>query len=427
MKVLVVGGGGREHALCWAIKRDLPSADLFCAPGNPGTVPLANNLPIGSEDLERIVRAVQAHSIDLTIVGPELPLARGLVDRLQLAGRLVFGPTAKAAELEASKSFAKDVLHAANVPTAPSRTFTGLNAAIAYVDRHAVPLVVKASGLAAGKGVVVCGTREEGRRAVNAMLRDGIFGDAGKTVVIEAFLEGEELSVLAIANGREVRILPPAQDHKRLLELDRGPNTGGMGAYSPVAFATPAFLAQVERDVLLPALVEMERRGAPFFGVLYAGLMLGADGNPQVIEFNCRFGDPEAQVVLPLISEGLTEAMRASAANEPLPPLTIAGGAAVTTVLAAAGYPDQPKRGDVIHIPEKLPDGVIVFHAGTQRDEDGVLRTNGGRVLAVTAVAPTFTAAQEASRKAAEMIQFEGKQFRRDIGWREARRVAVKS
>lgn len=425
MKVLVVGGGGREHALCWAIKRDLPSADLFCAPGNPGTVPLANNLPIGSEDLERIVRAVQAHDIGLTIVGPEIPLARGLVDRLHEAGRLVFGPTARAAELEASKSFAKEVLHAANVPTARSRTFTGLSAALAYVERHAVPLVVKASGLAAGKGAVVCGTRDEARRAVNAMLRDGIFGDAGRTVVIEAFLEGEELSVLAIASGREVRILPPAQDHKRLLELDRGPNTGGMGAYSPVAFATPALLARVERDVLLPVLAEMERRGAPFSGVLYAGLMLGADGNPQVIEFNCRFGDPEAQVVLPLVSAGLTEAMRAAAANEPLPPLTIKDGAAVTTVLAAAGYPDLPRRGDAIHIPEALPDGVIAFHAGTQRDEDGVLRTNGGRVLAVTAVAPTFTAAQEASRRAADMIEFEGKQFRRDIGWREARRVVA--
>jgi phosphoribosylamine--glycine ligase len=425
VKVLVVGGGGREHALCWAIKRDLPSADLFCAPGNPGTVPLANNLPIGSEDLERLVRAVQAHDIDLTVVGPELPLARGLVDRLQQAGRLVFGPTARAAELEASKSFTKEVLHAANVPTARSRTFTGLNAALAYLDRHAVPLVVKASGLAAGKGAVVCGTREEARRAVNAMLRDGIFGDAGRTVVIEAFLEGEELSVLAIANGREVRILPPAQDHKRLLELDRGPNTGGMGAYSPVAFATPALLAQIERDVLLPVLGEMERRGAPFSGVLYAGLMLGVDGNPQVIEFNCRFGDPEAQVILPLVKSGLTEAMRASAANEALPQLTIADGAAVTTVLAAAGYPDHPRRGDPIRIPDTLPDGVTVFHAGTQRDEEGVLRTNGGRVLAVTAVAPTFTAAQETSRKAAEMIEFEGKQFRKDIGWREARRVVA--
>jgi len=423
MKVLVVGGGGREHALCWALKRDLPSADLFCAPGNPGTVPLANNLPIGSEDLERLVRAAVAHDIELTVVGPEAPLARGLVDRLREAGRLVFGPTAQAAEIEASKSFAKDVMQAANVPTAPSRSFTALGAALAYVDRHTEPLVVKASGLAAGKGAIVCGTREEARRAVNAMLHDGSFGDAGRTVVIEAFLAGEELSVLALTNGREVRILPPAQDHKRLLERDRGPNTGGMGAYSPVSFATPDLLARVERDVLLPTLLEMEKRGAPFSGVLYAGLMIDANGNPNVIEFNCRFGDPEAQVVLPLVSSGLAAAMRAIAASEELPPLAIANGAAVTTVLAAAGYPESPRRGDAIHIPDGLPHGVTVFHAGTQRDEAGVLRTNGGRVLSVTAVAPTFSAAQRASRTAAEMIEFEGKQFRGDIGWREARRV----
>ena len=427
MKVLVVGGGGREHALCWALKRDLPSADLFCAPGNPGTVPLANNLPIGSEDLERLVRAVVAHDIELTIVGPEAPLALGLVDRIREAGRLVFGPTANAAEIEASKSFAKDVMQAANVPTAPSRTFTGLSAALAYVDRHAEPLVVKASGLAAGKGAIVCGTREEARRTVNTMLRDGSFGDAGRTVVIEAFLTGEELSVLALTNGREVRILPPAQDHKRLLDQDRGPNTGGMGAYSPVSFATPDLLARVERDVLLPTLQEMEKRGAPFSGVLYAGLMIGPDGNPNVIEFNCRFGDPEAQVVLPLVSTGLTGAIRAIASGEHLPPLAISNGAAVTTVLAAAGYPDAPERGAAIHIPDALPHGVTVFHAGTQRDEAGVLRTNGGRVLSVTAVAPTFSAAQSASLAAAELIEFEGKHFRRDIGWREARRVGSRS
>lgn len=423
MKVLVVGGGGREHALCWALKRDLPSADLFCAPGNPGTVPLANNLPIGSEDLERLVRAVVAHDIELTIVGPEAPLARGLVDRIRETGRLVFGPTARAAELEASKSFAKDVMEAAHVPTAPSRSFSALGAALAYIDQHAKPLVVKASGLAAGKGAIVCGTRGEARHAVTAMLHDGSFGDAGRTVVIEAFLAGEELSVLALTNGREVRILPPAQDHKRLLEQDRGPNTGGMGAYSPVSFATPDLLARVERDVLLPTLLEMEKRGAPFSGVLYAGLMIDPDGTPNVIEFNCRFGDPEAQVVLPLISAGLAGAMRAIAAGEELPPLAIANSAAVTTVLAAAGYPEAPRRGAAIHIPEGLPHGVTVFHAGTQRDDAGVLRTNGGRVLSVTAVAPTFSAAQGASRAAAEMIEFEGKQFRRDIGWREAGRA----
>ncbi len=426
MKLLVVGGGGREHALCWALRRDLPSADLFCAPGNPGTALLANNLPIGSEDQDRLVRAVQAHAIDLTVVGPEAPLARGLADRLRDAGRAVFGPSAAAAQIEASKAFAKEVMQAAGVPTATSRTFTAaeLKMALAYVDRHAEPLVVKASGLAAGKGAIVCVNREEAGRAVNAMLRDSIFGDAGRTVVIESFLEGEELSVLAITNGRDLVILPPAQDHKRLLEQDRGPNTGGMGAYTPVSLATPALLDRIEREVLRPTLKEMARRGAGFSGLLYAGVMVGFDGTPNVVEFNCRFGDPETQAILPLLTSGLTDALGAAARGEPLPPVGVREGAAVTTVLAAHGYPDAPRRGDPIDIPATLPEGVVVFHAGTQRDETGVLRTNGGRVLAVTAVAPTFAAAQQASRAAAEAIQFEGRQFRRDIGWREARRKA---
>ncbi len=425
MKVLVVGGGGREHALCWALRRDLPSADLFCAPGNPGTAALANNLHIGSDDQDRLVRAAQAHDIDLTIVGPEAPLAKGLADRLREAGRVVFGPSAAAAQIEASKAFAKDVMTAAGVPAASSRTFVAadLKLALAFIDRHAEPLVVKASGLAAGKGAIVCGTREEARRAVNAMLRDGVFGEAGQTVVVESFLEGEELSILAITNGRDLAILPPAQDHKRLLELDRGPNTGGMGAYSPVSLATPALLDRVEREILLPTLRELARRGASFSGLLYAGIMVDLTGAPHVVEFNCRFGDPETQVIVPLIASGLADALGAAARGEPLPPLTVRAAAAVTTVLAAHGYPDSPRRGDPIQIPESLPEGVLVFHAGTQRDETGQIRTNGGRVLAVTAVAETFTRARQASSAAAEAIQFDGKQFRKDIGWRESRRL----
>ncbi len=425
MKVLVVGGGGREHALCWALRRDLPSADLFCAPGNPGTALLANNLPIGSDDHDRLVRAVQAHGIDLTVIGPEAPLARGLADRLREAERVVFGPSAAAAQIEASKAFAKDVMLAAGVPTASSRSFVAaeLKMALAFVDRHTEPLVVKASGLAAGKGAIVCADRDEARRTVNAMLRDGGFGEAGRTVVVETFLEGEELSVLAITNGRDLAIMPAAQDHKRLLEHDRGPNTGGMGAYSPVSVAPPALLARVEREVLLPTLRELARRGTPFSGLLYAGIMVDSAGALNVIEFNCRFGDPEAQAILPLITSGLAEALGAAARGEPLPSLGVSPGAAVTTVLAAYGYPDSPRAGDPIEIPETLPEGVMVFHAGTQRDENGALRTNGGRVLAVTAVGPTFAAAQQASRAASEAIQFEGKQFRKDIGWRESRRL----
>jgi phosphoribosylamine--glycine ligase len=421
MKVLVVGGGGREHALCWALRRDLPSADLFCAPGNPGTAELANNLPIGSEDLDRLVRAVDAHDIDLTVVGPEAALAKGLADRLRAEERLVLGPSAAAARIEASKAFAKDVMEAAGVPTARSRTFTHLAPALAYVDRHAEPLVVKASGLAAGKGAIVCTTRDEAKRALTAMLRDGMFGEAGATVVVESFLEGEELSVLALTNGRDLVLLPPAQDHKRLLEHDRGPNTGGMGAYSPVSLATPELLERIERTVFLPTLKELAHRGASFSGVLYAGLMVDPDGTPRVIEFNCRLGDPETQAILPRVTSGLLEAFHAAAAGAPLPALGISPDAAVTTVLAAQGYPDVPRLGDPIGIPA-LPKGTMVFHAGTQRDEAGALKTNGGRVLAVTAVAASFAAAREASRAAAQAIEFEGKQFRTDIGWRESRR-----
>ena len=425
MKVLVVGGGGREHALCWALRRDLAFGDLYCAPGNPGTAELGTNLPIGAEDLAHQAAAAETYGIDLVIVGPEAPLAMGLADRLRAAGKAVFGPSAAAARIEASKAFAKEVMAAAGIPTAQSETFTELPPALAHVDRHAEPLVVKASGLAAGKGAIVCPTRGEAKRALTAMLREERFGEAGKVVVVESFLEGEELSVLAITNGKELAFLPPAQDHKRLLEGDRGPNTGGMGAYSPVSVATPALLERVRRDVFEPALAELERRGAPFTGVLYAGLMVDEMGTPNVIEFNCRLGDPEAQAVLPRITSGLLEAFRAAGAGEPLPPLGVRDDAAVATVLAAQEYPETPKPGKpiVIPAPELLPEGTIIFHAGTQRDEIGVLRTSGGRVLAVTAVAATFAAAQEASRRGAEEISFEGKQFRRDIGWREAARV----
>ncbi len=266
MRLLVIGGGGREHALCWALRRENPDADLYCAPGNPGTAGLATNLPIAADDLDRIADAADMHGIDLTVVGPEVPLARGLADRLRAEGRAVFGPSAAAAQLEASKAFSKEVMHAAGIPTAASRTFTELRPALDYVDRHSEPLVVKASGLAAGKGAVVCLTRGEAAAAVRSMLGERVFGDAGATVVIEAFLEGEEISVLAVTDGRDVELLPVSQDHKRLLEGDAGPNTGGMGAYSPVAVATPALLARARAEVLLPALEEMRRRDTPYTG-----------------------------------------------------------------------------------------------------------------------------------------------------------------
>jgi phosphoribosylamine--glycine ligase len=425
VRLLVVGGGGREHALCWALRRENPEAQLYCAPGNPGTAELAVNLPIPADDLDRLADAADMHGIDLTVVGPEVPLALGLADRLRAEGRAVFGPSAAAAQLEASKAFAKQVMTAAGVRTAASRSFTDLTAALGYVDRHAEPLVVKASGLAAGKGAIVCATRSEAAGAVRAMLETGRFGEAGRTVVIESFLQGEEVSVMAVTDGEEVELLPVAQDHKRLLEGDEGPNTGGMGAYSPVALASPALLERVKRDVLLPTLEGMQRAGAPFSGVLYAGLMIDPAGLPWVVEFNCRLGDPEAQVILPLISGGLTDSLWKVAHGDRPTRMDHSRGAAVTTVLASRGYPERPEKGAPIRLPDEVPEGVTMFHAGTTRGRDGVLRVDGGRVLTATAAAASFTEAQRLSREAAGAVQYEGKIFRRDIGWREAARLAV--
>ena len=423
----MVGGGGREHALCWSLRRENADAQIYCAPGNPGTEQLARNLSIAADDLDRLADAADMHAIHLTIIGPEAPLAQGLADRLRAEGRLVFGPSAAAAQLEASKAFAKDVMAEAGVPTAVSHTFTDLKAALACVDQHAEPLVVKASGLAGGKGAVVCSSRNEARSTVRAMLETGEFGQAGRTVVIEAFLEGEEISVLALTNGEDIELLPVAQDHKRLLEGDQGPNTGGMGAYSPIALATPDLLERVKREVLEPTLEQMQRQKTPFSGVLYAGLMIDPSGAPSVVEFNCRLGDPEAQAVLPLVDSGLTDAFLSVAEGRTPPRLSTTGGAAVSTVLAARGYPDAPEKGAAITLPAQQPSGITIFHAGTARGSDGILRVGGGRVLAATGIGPTFEEAQRLSRHAAEAVQFDGKTFRRDIGWREASRLHERS
>lgn len=423
MRVLVVGGGGREHALCWALHSDDPRTTLLVAPGNPGTAALGTNLPIPAIDVDALTRAAREHHVDLVVVGPEAPLAAGLVDRLQEDGRPVFGPTQSAARLESSKAFAKEVLAHAHVPTAVSQSFTTLAPALAYIAGHAEPLVVKASGLAAGKGAVVCETRTAAAQVARAMLEQGSLGEAGNEIVVEAFLEGEELSVLALTDGEQLMFLPAAQDHKRLGEGDTGPNTGGMGAYAPVSLATPALLARARREVFEPTLAEMRRRGTPYRGVLYAGLMVARDGTPWVLEFNCRFGDPETQVLLPLLTASITDQLTGiaagtwHAAGESLP----VSGAAVTTVLAARGYPDAPEKGATIHIPDDLGSDVLVFHAGTTRDA-GTLRVAGGRVLNVTALAPTIAEAAAASRRASEQIAFDGKVYRRDIGWRELTR-----
>lgn len=422
MRILVVGGGGREHALLWAIRRELSESVLFAAPGNAGTAELATNLTIAADRVDALVDAVERNHIDLTVVGPEVPLALGLADRLRERGRDVMGPGAAAAQIEASKAWAKEVMAAAGVPTARSATFRELSNALAYVDRHAEPLVVKASGLAAGKGAVVCATRAEARDAVRAMLGQGRFGDAGGTIVIEDFLEGEELSVLAITSGTELQLLPPAQDHKRLLEGDTGPNTGGMGAYSPVSLATPELLGRVERDIFRPVLTELERRDAAFSGVLYAGLMIDPSGAPSVIEFNCRLGDPETQVILPRVTAGLVPALAAAARGEGIPPLRVSREAAVTTVLASGGYPDRAEKGAVITVEPGADDRVLVFHAGTHRDAGGMLRVAGGRVFSVTGLGVDLEEARGRSLRGAAGIHFDGQQLRRDIGWRELAR-----
>jgi phosphoribosylamine---glycine ligase len=422
LRVLIVGGGGREHALALAFAADDPAHRIYVAPGNPGSAQVATNLAISADDIDRIVDAADAYAIDLVIVGPELPLALGLADRLRAEGRAVFGPGANGARIEASKAFAKEVMLAAGVPTAQSMAFTEAAAALAYIDTIPEPLVVKASGLAGGKGAIVCDTRADARTAVRAMLAEHRFGAAGQIVVIEAFLVGEELSILAVTNGTDVQVLPAAQDHKRLLEGDHGPNTGGMGAYAPVSIATPEVLDRITRDVLQPTLAELARRGEPYRGVLYAGIMLHPDGTPNVVEFNCRLGDPETQVVVPLIRSGLPALLDAAARGASLPPLHVRDGAAVTTILAAEGYPAVVTKGAAITIPDDLGDGVVVYHAGTARRGDGTLVVNGGRVLAVSAIADTFANARAASAHAAGQITFFGKQMRRDIGWREAAR-----
>lgn len=428
MKVLVVGGGGREHALLWALRRDLPDARLLAAPGNPGTALLGENLPIAATASDDLVRAARERGVDAVIIGPEAPLAAGLADRLRAARIAAFGPSAEAARLEASKAFAKDVMAQARVPTAASRTVHDFPAAAHYIRSHAEPLVVKASGLAAGKGAVVCATRAEAEATARAFLNEGTLGDAGREIVIEEFLDGEELSVLALTDGERIAILPPAQDHKRLGEGDTGPNTGGMGAYCPVGLATRALLDRVRREVLEPTLAEVSRRGARYQGVLYAGLMIRPDGTPAVLEFNCRFGDPETQVLLPTLADpGVSQALIdiAQGSWHPTSDVLMPKGAAVTTVLAARGYPDAPEKGAAITIPDDLGPDVVVFHAGTARDEQGVLRVNGGRVLSVTALAPTVALAARASAAACERIGFAGKTFRHDIAWREIQRAGA--
>jgi phosphoribosylamine---glycine ligase len=437
MKILVIGNGGREHALLWKLRQDAPAAELFVTRGNGGTAGLATPVPLDPGDGPALAAWAEQRRVELTVIGPEAPLAEGLVDFFDRRGLLAFGPTRAAAAIEASKAFAKNLMRRAGVPTASYETFDELDSAEHYIQTHPVPMVVKASGLAAGKGAVVCETHAEALAAARSMLGEGTFGAAGQRVVIEEFMRGEELSVFALTDGHDVLLLPSAQDHKRIGAGDTGPNTGGMGAYAPVSLADAALLDAVRRRILLPTLAALREEKRPFRGLLYAGLMLTDEG-PKVIEFNARFGDPETQAVLPLVASSLLEPMLAIARGDRLPK-----GAAVerlpahalTTVLAAGGYPGSFERGHEVRVPEALAaatagaagdvaPATLVFHAGTRRDDDGRLVTAGGRVLAVTGIGATLAEAAERSHAGAEAIRFEGRQFRRDIGWRELERHA---
>ena len=419
MKLLIVGGGGREHALAWKLAGEGAKPALFCAPGNAGTAPLGTNLDLAAEDVPGLLDWARRERPDLTVVGPEAPLCAGLADAFAREGLRVFGPGRAAAALEGSKAFAKEVMQAAGVPTAEARRFEDAAEAEAYVRDRGAPIVVKADGLAAGKGVAVCATVEEAVAAVRAALCEGAFGEAGRTVLVEDCLEGEELSVLALVDGEHVVPLASSQDHKRALDGDRGPNTGGMGAYSPAPRMDPPLAAFVTDRILQPVLDELRRRGIPYQGVLYAGLMLTADG-PRVLEFNCRFGDPETQAVLPRLAGDLLPALLACTDGTLAPNLVRwRPEACVCVVMAAGGYPGAYAKGLPI---EGLADaetqaGVTVFHAGTAVREGQVV-TAGGRVLGVTALGADLPEAVARAYAGVDKIRFEGAQARRDIAAR---------
>lgn len=422
MKVMVVGSGGREHALAWKLARSPKVQVVYVAPGNGGTAldKRLQNVPI--TDPEVLAAFAEREGVHFTVVGPEAPLAAGIVDLFRAKGLRIFGPTRAAAQLESSKDFAKAFMQRHGIPTAKYQTFGNAAEAHAYVDREGAPIVIKADGLAAGKGVVVAMTLEEAHGAIDMMLADNRLGDAGARVVIEEFLAGEEASFIVVCDGKDVVAMATSQDHKRLLDGDAGPNTGGMGAYSPAPVVTPTLHARVLREIILPTIRGMEKDGIPYTGFLYAGLMIDADGTPRRFEFNCRMGDPETQPIMARMKTDLFDVLdRAIDGKLDGMELDWDRRTALGVVMAAYNYPDTPRKGDVITgIPKETEDSVT-FHAGTTL-KDGALTTSGGRVLCVVGLADTVKAAQRAAYGAVEQIQFDGAQYRKDIGHRAIRR-----
>lgn len=419
MKILVIGSGGREHALAWKLARSQKAHKVFVAPGNAGTARDATLINVNLNSIPEYVEFAKTEGIDLTVVGPEAPLAAGVVDAFRARGLKIFGPTQYAAQLESSKDFAKAFMQRHGIPTAAYQTFDDAAQAHDYVAKKGAPIVIKADGLAAGKGVIVAMTLDEAHAAIDDILVGNKMGEAGSRVVIEDFLSGEEASFIVMVDGDHVLAMATSQDHKRLLDNDQGPNTGGMGAYSPAPVVTPDIHARVMREIILPTVAGMKKDGHPYTGFLYAGLMIDDSGKPWTIEFNCRFGDPETQPIMARLKSDFVTLIEAGVAGR-LHEVEAEWDrrVALGVVLAAAGYPDAPEKGaEITDLPADAED-CITFHAGTKLDTDGVLRVSGGRVLCVVGLGDSVKMAQSRAYQAADQIQFAGKQCRRDIGSR---------
>lgn len=416
MDILVIGGGGREHAIVWALSKSPKAGTIYCAPGNAGIAQLAQCVPIAVSEFDKLTAFAAEKQVGLVVVGPDDPLADGIVDAFDATGIPVFGPRKNAAEIEGSKTFMKDLLHKYSIPTAAYQKFDNYDDALAYLRLQKAPIVIKADGLAAGKGVTVARTMEEAEEALHNMMQSKVFGEAGSRVVIEEFLEGQEMSILAFVDGETVKPMSAAQDHKPVYDGDKGPNTGGMGTYSPLPHIDPSIIEEAVETIIKPTAKAMVAEGRPFRGVLFAGLMITPDGKPKTIEFNARFGDPETQVVLPRLKTDLLEVFLAAVEGR-LDELELewSDEAAVCVILASGGYPASYPKGLPITDLEQETEHTLVFHAGTSRDEDGTWRTNGGRVLGVVGLGPDIEAARAIAYQRAEQIQFEGKHCRSDI------------
>ena len=419
MKILVVGSGGREHAIVWKLKQSRLVDKIFVAPGNAGIALLANTVFIKAEDVKGLTEFAERHHIDLTVVGPEVPLTLGIVDEFQKKGLRIFGPSQIAAEIEGSKAFAKEFMRKYHIPTAPFQIFTDSSEAISFIKSTAMPIVIKASGLASGKGAIVVRNQQEAINAIDEIMVKKVFGEAGSKVVVETFLEGQEVSVMAFTDGRNVKMMLPSQDHKQIGEGDTGPNTGGMGAYSPVGFVDETTFTLIKEHIIERTISGLEKEGRNYKGVLYAGLMLTKNG-PKVIEFNCRFGDPETQAVLPLLKSDLADIFIAIADGDLsiIDDLEWVAGAAACVVLASKGYPGKPEINKRIFGLRNYGDReCYLFHAGTKRDGKNWL-TAGGRVIGVTAVDKDLQAALSKAYDIIDGIKFDGMYFRNDIGFR---------